>query len=125
MRFISRNVRRSISSALLALLRLRLRRGRGRGSVRKQDSLLAWRAPHRYRAGDRGVAAAGGSDRPLAARTAKPAGLSTGSVVPNRVICEPPRRLQLDLTVRNYRDRDGSTRYCYLLPTALNPRRCA
>jgi FtsP/CotA-like multicopper oxidase with cupredoxin domain len=42
---------------------------------------------------------------------------STGSVVPEpRDLRSRHGVLQLDLTVRNYRDRVGSTRYCYLLP---------
>src|ERR1700733_3864809 len=42
---------------------------------------------------------------------------SAGSVVPEpRDLRSRHGVLQLDLTVRNYRDRDGSTRYCYLLP---------
>ena len=29
--------------------------------------------------------------------------------------------LKVDLTVHNYTDADGTTRYCYLTPTAANP----
>src|SRR3984885_11491449 len=42
---------------------------------------------------------------------------SAGSVVPDpRDLRSRHGVLQLDLTVRNYRDRDGASRYCYLLP---------